>query len=254
MAQHPHEDAALWMAAHQDDTQSVTRLLRARADPNSPLGPAPKRTTPLHEAALSARADAALALLSAGARTDLLDGDRNTALHACCAAGANLEVVRALVKAKADVGARNADGVTALHLAVRAAAKESVRVLVGAGADPLLADYQGLDALGYSRTDSMDQLLQQMIKATTDDVDGRLLPGAGQSMADGPRSDLPPEEAMRQAIMRAVLPDGLDEFDVTDAEYDRARALAERIGAAFARLDVNKSGACLLYTSPSPRD
>jgi ankyrin repeat protein len=218
----PEPDTALWQAAHRGELQVVTRLLRAHADPNGPAGPAPGRTRPLHEAALATSAELTLALLSAGARADVVDADRNTPLHACCAHGANIDVVRALVRAKVDVGLRNVDGVTALHLAVKAAAKESVRVLIAAGADPLLSDYQGLDALGYSRDDSMDQMLQQMVKATTDDIDGRLLPGAGRAMIEGARPDLTSAEAMRQAIMKAVLPEGLDEVRLPPSPHPLA--------------------------------
>ncbi|KAJ1633057.1 ankyrin repeat-containing domain protein [Pavlovales sp. CCMP2436] len=238
----PEPEAALWQAAHQGDLLWVTRLLRANADPNGPAGPAPKRTRPLHEAARADSAELVVALLAAGARTDVVDADRNTPLHTCCAYSASVEVVRALVRANIEVGARNVDGVTPLHLAVKAAAKETVRVLVGAGADPLLSDYQGLDALGYSRDDSMDQLLTQLIKATTDDVDGRLLPGAGRAILEGARPDLTGAEAMRQAIMKAVLPEGLDQIDATHEEFEKARALADRIRTAFGKLDVDESG------------
>ena len=125
-----------------DDALSIIALLAgAGGDPNSRAKK--NGATPLYQA-LSSKIDAKAvsALLDAGADPDLHGEGGRTALHQAVGGnawdnGADLEIVRALIAAGADVNARDEDGLPPLFLA--AMNKNSIPVinaLIEAGADP----------------------------------------------------------------------------------------------------------------------
>jgi ankyrin repeat protein len=72
----------------------------------------------------------------------------------------NPEVIRVLIRAKADLNARNAKGVTALMIAVDVNKNHEVlKALINAGADVNVKDNTGKTALDYVKTDEVKQLL-----------------------------------------------------------------------------------------------
>ena len=91
--------------------------------------------TPLHPAAFFGRTDTVRALLSAGARHDLLarNAQANLPLHAATA-GRRAEIVELLLAAGADVNAPTAQGWTALHLAAHGGYLDLVEIFLARGA------------------------------------------------------------------------------------------------------------------------
>ena len=176
----------LHAAAARDDAAEISRLLLAGANAEARDG---NGRTALHVAAFTARAAAARALVAGGAQANALDGQRydivtiaavrndvamlrlaltlgasprnvtspyqGTALIAAAHLGHD-EVVRELIRAGAPLDHINNLGWTALleavilgdggprHVAV-------LRDLVRAGANPALADQQGVSALEHAR-------------------------------------------------------------------------------------------------------
>jgi ankyrin repeat protein len=97
----------------------------------------------LLEAARAGDATAVRTLLRSGADPNAARGDGLTALHLAAESG-HLEVVRALVDAKANVEAKSRiGGYTPLHLAATGAYAEVVRALLDAGANPAAATTTG---------------------------------------------------------------------------------------------------------------
>jgi len=114
---------ALFYASRQGHCGLVDALLAAGADVNH------SRVTALLIASRFGHASALSKLLAAGANVAAVDDDGNTALHRCALettpgavyGGGIGEVVELLIKACADTGARNKDGLTPLQLAKKGA-------------------------------------------------------------------------------------------------------------------------------------
>ena len=106
---------------------------------------------PLALAAFFGHRDCVAALLARGA--DVVQRAANPmqvqALHAAMVAG-DVEIVRALLDAGADVDARQQAGVTALMGAAAGGSVELVQLLLAAGADPSLQDEAGRTACDWA--------------------------------------------------------------------------------------------------------
>lgn len=101
--------------------------------------------TPLHDAALAGKIDAAAKLLAAGADPNAVDAYQTTPLHLACR-GAHLEMVCELVEAGASVNAINAAGSTPLHEAALSGDPQIVQFLLLHGANRLARDRHGMTA------------------------------------------------------------------------------------------------------------
>ncbi len=98
--------------------------------------------TALMMAAYKDNLPAVQALLDKGAKVNQLGW---TALH-YAAAGGSAQVIRLLVKHRAELDARSPHMATALMLAAREGQEEAVTALLEAGANPALKNGEGLDA------------------------------------------------------------------------------------------------------------
>lgn len=133
--------------------------------------------TPLHFAAKAYKANAAKLLIDRGANLFALSHDgklpvdlscfsepRKLLLNATLLAAAkinNIDMVKGMLQKFADVNAQSASGSTALHYAVRRNFGEMVNLLLEHKADVLLKDNEGIDAVAYSKTQKMVQLLSK---------------------------------------------------------------------------------------------
>ena len=104
----------------------------------------PDGFTPLHLACYFGRAEVAELLLEAGAHANAVAGNasRLQPLHSAVASRKR-EIVESLLRNGASVNARQAGGHTALHAAAMHGDLDTVRLLLGYGADPLQADEEG---------------------------------------------------------------------------------------------------------------
>jgi ankyrin repeat protein len=110
-------DTLLHLAAAGYRVEIVTLLLASGADPNSSLNH--RQSRPLHYAA-------------------------DTCLTSkACAASNQVETIRCLLQAGADIDAPDKNGATPLHRAVRTRGADAVHFLLDAGCDPLLKNKPG---------------------------------------------------------------------------------------------------------------
>jgi hypothetical protein len=106
--------STIWAAAEAGDLDTIERHLASGAAVNDLGGEL--RVTPLHQAALSNRVEAAELLIRRGADVNAVASDGGTPLHAAAFLG-NEEVVAALVEHGANVNAANQRGQTPLDVA-----------------------------------------------------------------------------------------------------------------------------------------
>lgn len=145
-----HAQPALLYAAsvHEDDPAGVKLLIRQRAhaDVRGPF-----ERTPLHAAALAGHLRIVDALLAGGATPDLVDHRGTTALMEAARSGA-VSVIHALGKRKALCDLVDASDRTALIIACqsRHAGEETVRALLGLGADRARTGADGKRALDHA--------------------------------------------------------------------------------------------------------
>jgi ankyrin repeat protein len=127
---------SFFTAARKGDVQGIRAGLAQGVDVNA-HEPANDRTALMRAAAFD-RPEAVKALMAARADPNAVDADRRTALHLAAAAGAASVIpVLAAAGGSADALSPEVGGErTPLGLAVRAAQVETVRALLAAGADP----------------------------------------------------------------------------------------------------------------------
>lgn len=109
--------------------------------------------TPLHLAAFFGRDACAAYLIDNGAPLDALSTNamRNTPLHSALAGTTSPTLVRRLIFAGADVGARADGGVQPLHLAASRGDQALCELLMGRGADPAARTDAGETAADLAR-------------------------------------------------------------------------------------------------------
>jgi len=150
------ESALCSVAAKSDETTYVPILeilLRAGADPN--VTSATKRS-PLHEAASRGNVTMVKALLTAGAKPDLIDFYGGTALHrAITYHSANPEVVKLLLRAGANPNTPDGNGEPPIFAFVshsrysgdRQISLDLIKTLLAAGPDLTVTDRNGMQPL-----------------------------------------------------------------------------------------------------------
>jgi ankyrin repeat protein len=147
------EASPLALAAMAGDEDVVSLLLGQGANPNRPMQVIGMfSTTPLVAAVQFGNPEAALALLKAKADVRAKDPDGMTALH-WATLGHHPEVIKELIQVGADVNAVDRFGYTALAYAstVDFGDAASVSALLQGGADPNIKDASGKTAFDHGR-------------------------------------------------------------------------------------------------------
>ena len=153
----PHVASPLHVAAAYGKAGVARILLDRGADPNSGVdvkggatraGKTPPGRTPLFDAVGKGHADVAKLLLERGARPGLANAGGGTPLHVAAAVGE--KCVRVLLDHGADANARDDLKTTPLHWAAGYSDVETVKALVEAGADVTAKDAVGLSALDHA--------------------------------------------------------------------------------------------------------
>ncbi len=105
------------------------------------------------------------------------NAEGNTALHVAAAAGAQ-KAAKFLLDRKMGVDERGAGGRTPLMEAVRAGQRDMVRWLLRQGADPKLKDAEGYKPLMLAVKEGRSELIGDLASTDRDDLDGALLAAA----------------------------------------------------------------------------
>ncbi len=123
-----------------------------RVDPQRASEYAPDGFTPVALAAFFGHADAARALIAAGAdvRAPARNAFKVQALHAAVA-GRDLQIVKAVLEAGADPNAQQQAGFRPMHEAGTNANRALAELLLAHGADPLLPEDSGKNAIDLAR-------------------------------------------------------------------------------------------------------
>jgi len=176
------ENEALWTAVVLGDIGRVQEALRADAAVNADIK-APKvfvGQTALMRAAYDGHVAIVRLLLKAGANVNAKDREGSTALLSAATRG-HVEIVRLLLKASADVNAKNEYGNTALYSAALFNHIEIVQLLLKAGADILAKNGHGSTVLEMTRNPEVRKVIQDFFDA----LNPSLLAAAYHASYDG---------------------------------------------------------------------
>ena len=125
------------------------------------------KMTPLHEAIMRKRPEAALILLKAGADPNVLTSRNQTALH--LAIDRDLPTVAAaIIKVGVDYGVRDSQGWTALHLAGAKNRNQITRLLLDGGADVILLSAAGGTPLHEAAVGGDAELIHMLLDGGVD--------------------------------------------------------------------------------------
>lgn len=127
---------ALYQAAGKGDVGKIASLILQGAKPNRNFSEnnLTISASPLLNAVWSNRLDAVKQLLACGASVDFPVGDNFTALMYASGKSINIEILKVLITAGANVNAKNARGYTPLNMAQVRGNKEAEKLLIEAGA------------------------------------------------------------------------------------------------------------------------
>lgn len=155
-------DSCLILSVREDSMRALGAILKI---PGVNLEQASRNgDTAIMLAAFKGNVDAVKALLAKGAQVNRAGW---TALHYGAASGNNA-ILKLLLEHQARVDAPAPNGTTALMMAARGGHIYSVKLLLDAGADPLLKNQQGYDAIAmaklFNNTEIVEGLQYQIKK------------------------------------------------------------------------------------------
>ena len=160
----------LWMHAYLGESTVVERLLQARADPEAVPSKDDGHKTPLVCAAMVGNAEIVRLLVKYKANVQATDTLKRIALHLGALWG-HAQVVEVLVQAKADVNAQDGVGYTRtpLHLAALWGHTQVVEALVQGKADVDAQDGRGINTpLHLAAEGGHVQMIEALVQAKAD--------------------------------------------------------------------------------------
>jgi len=155
-------ETPLCVAARKGNTVAVRLLLQAGADPNI-IGS--DRLTALAWAIFSGHQSTITALLDGGADVHVLLQNKQTMLMKAVGHPENKGLIRYLVDQGVDINAIDTLGRTALMIAAEANHVDDVKVLLAAGADPMIRDRRGRAAADIAHEHHFESLAALLARA-----------------------------------------------------------------------------------------
>lgn len=160
------DEATKELAAHAaDDEALVRRLLADRASVNQRCLSA--NQTPLHKAVCAAHAAMARALIEARAEVGARGPSDFTPLHEAAQRG-HAGMAQTLIEAGAEVAAKNANGLTPLHLAATRGHVDAARVIIEARANLEATGVGNGTPLHWAAGNNKDGTVRILIEARAD--------------------------------------------------------------------------------------
>lgn len=156
----------IFEAAALGDASGIGALLNA--EPSAVHSFSGDGWTPLHLAAAFGGPDATRILLERGADVHAVSRNpqQNQPLHAALALSGDLETIRLLLDAGAEVNATQAGGFAPLHSAASAGRREAAELLIARGAHPAQADHQGHPPSYFARQRGRAELAEWLERQT----------------------------------------------------------------------------------------
>ena len=165
-------------AIARNEVEDVKRHLEKTPDIVNTFGRS--KMTPLHEAIMRKRPEAALLLLDAGADPNVVTSRSQTAMHLAIDRDLK-EVADAIIKIGVDFGIRDSQGWTALHLAAAKNRNEITKLLIDRGADVKRLSAAGGTPLHEAAVGADKELIQMLLNAG---VDPTIVSDHGKSALD----------------------------------------------------------------------
>ncbi len=165
-------------AIARNDLQDVVRHLEK--NPQDIDKPGRGNLTPLHQAILRKRPEAATILLEAGADPDVLTPVSQSALHLAVERGL-IETAQMLLQRGVDTNVRDSQGWTALHLAAAKNRIQIVKMMLNHGVDPNYLSAAGGTPLHEAAVSGDEDMIRMLLDA---DIDPKTVSQTGKTAWD----------------------------------------------------------------------
>ena len=165
-------------AIARNDLQDVVRHLEK--NPQDIDKPGRGNLTPLHQAILRKRPEAAAILLEAGADPDVLTPGSQSSLHLAIERGL-IETAQMLLQRGVDASVRDSQGWTALHLAAARNRIQIVKMMLNHGVDPNYLSAAGGTPLHEAAVSGDEDMIRMLLDA---DIDPNTVSQTGKTAWD----------------------------------------------------------------------
>ena len=165
-------------AIARNDLQDVVRHLET--NPQDIDKPGRGNLTPLHQAILRKRPEAAVILLEAGADPDVLTPVSQSSLHLAVERGL-VETAQMLLQRGVDTSVRDSQGWTALHLAAAKNRMQIVKMMLNHGVDPNYLSAAGGTPLHEAAVSGDEDMIRMLLDA---DIDPKIVSQTGKTAWD----------------------------------------------------------------------